>query len=341
MELGQKRLLMINSGNNGLSENQKIPKFQLLNESGDKWLSRRKIIGGMNTNLMELLPSKYSFAIESFKKSQSGHWNLDPKRLSGQREEYDSLSELEKKAFERTMCSINSVESLLFSNYEILIPYITAPEITLELSLLQYQSAKHTYAYSKIIESTTDKDSSENLYNLWRTTEELRRRNGLLNRKLMEFNTNPIGGNFLRNVVVSISSCTVVLYTEFSLLYALARKGKLIETSEVIKNVNRDLSVHASFLVSMYNTLVDENPNIAGSEFKKSVVNLLRDMVNVETDFVQFVSEGMIPGLSDLTLAKFSQSQANKILKGIKQETLYPGISGNPLPWFETFSGVK
>ncbi len=333
--------IMINSGNNGLSVNQKIPRYNLLNESGDKWLSRRKIIGGSNTNLMELLPSKYSFAIDSFNKSQSNHWTIDKKRLSGQKAEYDSLSELEKKAFERIMCSINSVESLLFSNYQMIIPFITAPEVTLELSVMQYQTAKHTFAFSRIIESATDKDTSENIYNLWRTTDELRKRNGLLNTKFMEFSNNPVGENFLRNLIVSIASNTVVLYTEFSLLYALARKGKLLETSEVIKRVNRDISVHSGFLISMYDTLLEENPGLTSTEFKRSVVNLLRDMVNIETDFVQSVSEGMIPGLSNLTLAKFSQSQANRILKGIKQETLYPGISGNPLPWFESFAEIK
>lgn len=332
---------MINSENNGLSVNQKITKYLLLNESGDKWLSRRKIIGGSNTNLMELLPSKYSFAVDSFNKSQANHWSLDVKKLAGQREEYESLSELEKKAFERTMCSINTVESLIFSNYQILIPYITAPEITLELSVLQYQAAKHTYAYSRIIESAIDKDDLENVYNLWRTTDELRKRNGLLNAKFMEFNNNPMGENFLRNIIISISSYTIILFTEFSLLYALARKGKLIETSEVIKRVNRDISIHANFLVSVYNALVEENPKLSTIEFRKSIVNLLRDLVNIETDFVQSISEGMIQGLSDLALAKFSQAQANKILKGIKQELLYPGISGSPLPWFDTFSEIK
>lgn len=331
---------MINTGNNGLSVNQKIPRYQLLNEAGDKYLSRRKIIGGSNTNLLELLPSKYSFALEAFNKLEAVHWQADTKKLSGQKEEYKSLSELEKKAFERTICSINSVESLLFSNYQILIPYITAPEITLVLSTMQYQTAKHAFAYSKIIESTVDKDSTDNLYNIWRTTDELRKRNGVLNTKLSEFNNNPMGENLLRNLIVSISSYTIVLLTEFSLLYALARKGKLVETANLVKRVNRDVNIHASFLVSMFNALGEENPNLAGSDFKKSVVNLLRDLVNMETDLVQAVSEGMIPGLSDLTLAKFSQSQANKILKGIKQETLYPGISGNPLPWFDRFSEI-
>ncbi len=332
---------MINGGNNGLSMNQKIPKYYLLNESGDKWLSRRKIIGGSNTNLMELLPSKYSFAVDAFKKIQTSQWNLEEFKLNGEKEDFESLSELEKKAFERIMCSINSVESLLFSNYQILIPYITAPEVTLTLSSALYQSAKHTFAYARIIQNAMESEDAEAVYNLWRTTDELRKRNGLLNTKFLEFSNNPMSDNFLRNIVVSTAANTIFLYTEFSLLYALARKGKLTKTANIIKHVNKDIAIQSSFLVSMYNTLVEENPTLSSAEFKKSLVTLIRDLVNMETDFVQSVSEGMIPGLSDLTLAKFSQSQANKILKGIKQDILYPGISGNPLPWFETFAELR
>lgn len=333
--------LMINGGENGLSVNQKIPKYYLLNEAGDKWLSRRKIIGGSNTNLMELLPSKYTFAVDSFKKAQANQWCIENVDLSGEREEYESLSELEKKAFERIMCSLNSIESLVFSNYQVLIPYITAPEVSLSLSLIEYQASKHTFAYSRILESAMGADNAEGVYNLWRTTEELRRRNGSLNSRFMDFVNNPTSDNFLRDIVVTASADMIFLFTEFSLLYALARKGKLKKTAEVIKYINRDISIHSSFLVSTYIKLTEENPALPTVEFKKSQVNLIRDMVNMETDFVQSVSEGMIQGLSNLTLAKFSQSQSNKLLRGLKQDILYPGISGNPLPWFDSFTEVK
>lgn len=332
---------MINNQSNGLSVNQRIPKYYLLNEAGDKWLSRRKVIGGSNTNLMELLPSKYAFSIDAFGKAELNQWNIEDANLEDEKEDYQSLSELEKKAFERILCSVNSIESLLFSNYQILIPYITAPEITLTVSLMEYQAAKHTFAYSRLIQNAMDKESAENVYNLWRTTEELRKRNGSLNNRFLEFANNPMSDNFLRNIIVSACANTVFLYTEFSLLYAMARRGKLVESANLVKKVNRDISVHASFLVSTYNTLIEENQALATNELRKTTVSLVRDMVNMETDFVQSVSEGMIPGLSDLTLAKFSQAQANKILKGIKQDILYPGISGNPLPWFETFAEIK
>lgn len=332
---------MISTSGDGLSLNQKIQKFTLLNESGDKWLSRRKIIGGTNTNLMELIPHKYSWAMDLFRKHSENFWSIDKMDLSKEKEDYDSLSEIEKKAFEKILCSVNSVESLTYLNYQIVNQYITAPEVSLGFSVLQFQNAKHTYAYSRIIESSVGLTDSENVYNVWRTSEELRKRNSLFNAKLLEFCNNPTTDNYLRNLVVCAISGTVFALTEFSLIYAMARRSKLTSSAGLIKYVHRDMREHSTFLMHVYNTTLEENPKLSTGEFKRSIANLVREMVNIETDFVQSVSAGMIPGLSDLSIAKFSQAQANRILKSANQEIMYPGISGNPLPWFDSFAEIK
>ncbi|EQD30415.1 ribonucleotide-diphosphate reductase subunit beta, partial [mine drainage metagenome] len=99
-------------------------------------------------------------------------------------------------------------------------------------------------------------------------------------------------------------------------------------TFEILRRIQRDLDIHSQAIVSIYSKLLEENPTIASPELKEYILKMTRDLTNLETDFTQFLSEGMIPGLNNLMIAKFSQAQANKVLKILSMEPLFPGVGG-------------
>jgi ribonucleotide reductase beta subunit family protein with ferritin-like domain len=40
-------------------------------------------------------------------------------------------------------------------------------------------------------------------------------------------------------------------------------------------------------------------------------------------------------------IAKFTQAQANKVLKMLSLDPLFPGVGGQPIPWFESYSEIR
>lgn len=309
----------------------------LINHNASKFVSQRKIVGGNHSNVMKFIPIKYPFAVDFYNQIAARTSTAVDYNLSKDKQTFGSITELEKKIVEKILCSVNLNESLLFSNYQILLPYITAPEISLAMSSMIGVHAYHTYIYSNIYKRIFSDGDAEMVYELWRTNNELRTRNSEMNLKFIEFNNKPTNGNFLRNIVLSLLMEKTVMYSDYSLIYAMARKGKMVGTARIFRKMNNDISLNVSFLTSMYNELTKENPELVTPEFNNSITVLVRDVVNIETDFIQAVAEDNLPGLSNLMLAKFTQSLANDILKHIGLSTLYPGISTNPLPWFQPF----
>ncbi len=332
---------MINPAESGLNLQQRLTRSSLFNELGDRWISRRRIVAGSSTNLMELGEIKYQDIYNYFARMSSIRWTSDEFDLAKDQKDYSQISEVEKKTVERVLASLVFLESELLNNYYIILPYFTAPECYLVGSAIIGQTANHTNALSGIVRSVVAQQERDPLYNSWRTIEHLRLRNKSINTRFVEFTNKPLLLNFLDDLLVSVFIQLVIVPSELSLIYSSTRKGRMLGTFEILRRIQRDLDLHSQTIVSIYRKLLEENSTIASTELKDHILKMIRDLTNLETDFTQFLSEGMIPGLNNLMIAKFSQAQANKVLKILSMEPLFPGVGGNPIPWFESYSEIR
>lgn len=332
---------MINPAESGLSLQQRLSKTSLFNELGDRWISRRKIIAGSNTNLMELGEIKYQEIYDYYAKIIANNWTGEQFSLTKDEKDYSQISEVERKTVERGVASLVFLESELLDNYYIIVPYFTAPECTLVASAMIAQTANHANALSNVVRGVVAQQERDPLYNSWRTIENMRERNKLINNKFLEFTNKPLVINFLDDLVISIFIQVVMIPSELSLIYSLTRRGRMPGTFEILRRIQRDLDVHSKMLTSIYLKLIEENPPLNSTELKDHIYKLARDLTNLETDFTQFLTEGMIPGLNNLMIAKFTQAQTNKVLKMLSMDPLFPGVGGQPIPWFESYSEIR
>jgi len=332
---------MIESKPDSLGINDKLNSTILFNESGDKWLSRRKIVGGSKTNLINLAAIRYQWAVDYYRNMMASLYNPQQFTLTRENREYTSLSEIERKSYDRILSSLLALESIIVSNIQYVYPYITASEISACFSTMQYQQTVHCDTYSQIIISAIPENKREGIFEGWRTNEQMRLRNRDINNMLLKFVKDPTLGNFVKNILVTTVIQGVVIPTEITLIYALARHSKVVATANTIKYVNRDMNLHSDFLQALFKAVLEENPSLNNSETKKDLGQTIRDVVNIETDLIHNISEGMIPGLSDVTISRFSQSLSNKIAKNIGMEVLFPGITLSPIPWYESFGEIR
>ncbi len=332
---------MINPAESGLTLQQRLSRSFLFNELGDRWISRRKIIAGSNTNLMELGEIKYQDIYDFYAKAIVNNWNGEQFSLAKDEKDYSQISEVERKTVERVLASLVFLESELLDNYYVIVPYFTAPECTLVASAMIAQTANHANALSNAVRGVVAQQERDPLYNSWRTIEKMRERNKLINNRFLEFINKPLVVNFIDDLVISLFIQVVMIPSELSLVYSLTRRGRLPGTFEILRHIQRDLDVHSKILTSIYHKLLEENQSLNSTELKDHVVKLIRDLTNLETDFTQFLTEGMIPGLNNLMIAKFTQAQANKVLKMLSLDPLFPGVGGQPIPWFESYSEIR
>ena len=332
---------MINPSEAGLTLHQRLSKIVLFNELGDRWISRRKLIAGSKTNLMELGELKYDWLYSAYQELKTVSWSADNFNLAKDQKDHSVLPEIERKTFERVLSSLVFLESELLENYYVIGPYFSAPEATIVVSELTSQTTYHCYALSQILRNTIDKADIDSVYNSWRTQDGLRQRNKNINIRFLEFTNNQTVENFLLGLATISTIQLVLIPSELSLVYSITRRGKMTATAEILKRIQRDLDLHAQILIRIYLTILNENPALNSQELKTSIVKLMRDITNMETDFTQILSENMIPGLNNLVVAKFTQARTNKVLKEFSLEPLFPGVGGQPIPWFEGYSELK
>ncbi len=334
------RIEMIES-KSGFSPRERMQRIFLFNESGDKWISRRKIVGGSHTNLISLDEPKYPWALNTYRKIISNVFNPAEFNLDRENRDFSALSDLDRKIFLRTISSLMVIESTMFSNYEIITPYFTSPEVATAFSGLTFQETLHSDGYTQIVTHAIPQNLRESVYELWRTTDWFKSRNRLINDTFFSFVKEPIAENFLLNLIGSAVVTGSILPAEFAIIYAFSRHNRLIFTTNLIKYINRDVNLQYDFLLKVIAAVYEENPQLKSETFNSVTSDVVKELIRLETDFIHNVTEGMAPGLTDFTLTRFCQALANRQAKALGVSTLYPGISGSPIPWFDTLIEIR
>ncbi|MCL5786057.1 MAG: ribonucleotide-diphosphate reductase subunit beta [Candidatus Thermoplasmatota archaeon] len=332
---------MIETKTTGLAFHDRLSKILLFNESGDKWISRRRIVGGSKTNIMELSLIKYQWAADSYRAMFANIFNPMQFNLARENRDYSSLSDIERRSFERLLSSLIFVESVQLSNLQNMTPYFTAPEVVLLLNMIEFQTSIHLDVYGQLVVAAIPENRREQIYDAWRTTDQIKQKNLKLNEKLAVFAREPFADNLLRNIVLTALIANVSVMTEIAPIYALSRHSKMIGTANALKYVQRDVTSHAAALIKLFEAITVENPSLNSEEMKNSVHALIREYVQVETDFIHYSCEGMLVGLTDVAISRFSQALANKTSKGLGYELLFPGITMSPIPWFDSYAEIK
>lgn len=332
---------MINPTESGLTSHQRLTKTTLFNELGDRWTNRRRIIGGSKTNLMELGETKYKDLMDTYSRILKFVWYAEDFNVTKDKRDYEDMPDTERKTYDRIMASAIFLESELLNAYDSVKPYFSAPEAALVVSALEHQTAYHTYALAHLLRNTVQSSEIESIYNIWRTLDNMRDRNLVLNSKLMDFVSDPLAQNFLASLYTIVMIQKVLLPTDLSFIYSLSRRGKLPATAQILKHVQRDLDMHCKAIMQILLEIVKENQSLENTEFKDRVIKITRDLTNAETDFTQFLTEGALLGLNELMMAKFIQAQSNKTLKMLQLDVLFPGVGGQPIPWFESYTELR
>jgi ribonucleoside-diphosphate reductase beta chain len=332
---------MTEAGNQGLQKGNRLTRTTLFNAEGEKLSSKPRLVGGISTRILNFTMGGFPWAMDYYRKMTGNFFNPQQFNLTKENKDYASLSDVERKVYERTILSSMILESILQSNLHDIAPYFSSPDIAAVMATMEYQLVEHCDTYSQIINSAVPESRRESVSESWRSVDQIKQKSALYVEQLGKFQKDQQLWEMYRNLLISATISGTTVPTEFTVIYALARHSKVVGTSNALKFIQRDLFVQSEFLQSLIKALVIENQPLGTPEAKKESVELVRELVKVETDFIHYVSEAMIPGLSEVMITRFSQSLCNRISKTCALDTIFPGITMSPIPWFDTFTEVR
>ncbi|MCJ8347122.1 ribonucleotide-diphosphate reductase subunit beta [bacterium] len=318
-----------------------MKKNKLFNSDGDRDFGKRKLIGGNSTNLFELNNIKYDWAMTIYRGMMNNFWIPEEIPLGNDAKDYKLLSDAEQGAYDKVISFLVFLDSLQTANLPNFAQYVTAPEVNLCLTVQAFQEAVHSQSYGYILDTVVSASKRELIYNYWREDPFLMKRNLIITKSYEDFTENPTEESFALGLMANYILEGIYFYSGFSFFYVLARQEKMCGTAQEIRYIQRDELTHLVLFQNMINTLKQEKPELFTKEIKEKMMNLMREAVENEIAWGQYIIRDGILGLTDELIDRYIKYLSNRRMMSIGFPVLYPDITKNPMAWVDSFSSVN
>ncbi len=309
----------------------------------------KKIIN-CRADLNQLVPFKYKWAWEKYLAACANHWMPQEVNMSADIalwRDPKALSEDERLIIERSLGFFSTADSLVANNLVLAVyRHITNPECRQYLLRQAFEEALHTHAYQYVIESLGMDEAR--LFNMYRELPTVAKKTEWA----LPFTQSLADPNFrtgtpendqrlLRDLIAFyVVFEGIFFYVGFSQILSMGRQNKMTGTAEQFQYILRDESMHLNFGIDVINQIKLENPHLWTSEFKRYVIDLVKEGVDLEYQYALDTMPRGILGLNANMMWDYLRFIGNRRLAQIGLPEQYPGVS-NPLPWMSEIIDLK
>ncbi|MDA0939266.1 MAG: ribonucleotide-diphosphate reductase subunit beta [Proteobacteria bacterium] len=126
------------------------------------------------------------------------------------------------------------------------------------------------------------------------------------------------------------------LFASFAMLLNFQRFGKMKGMCQIVAWSVRDETLHTQSIIWLFRTFISENPEIWTQDFKDSLIEICKVMVEHEDAFIDlaFNFKGAIDGMSPQDIKLYVRYIADRRLQGLGLDLIYH-IKQNPIPWLD------
>lgn len=298
----------------------------------------RRIAFGPEDKLMNMSRIKYQWAIDIYDRMEANTWFPKSIPLGDDRQCYrNNLNEREKNAYDKALAFVSNLDGIQFNNLIHNIgSRITAPEVSLAIARQAAEEGVHVRAYQFMVEAVSM--NPESVYMLFQSDGMLARKNEFIMSSSRVLSDDPTPANFARAIVGNVILEGIYFYSAFLVFYTLARNNKMLGSADMIKYINRDEGeTHLDLFTNMHHAFREENPDLYDEQFRQDALKLIKDAVDLEIAWGQYIIQGGFLGLTDAVVENFVKDLANKRAIALNLGPIYPGVM-NAVPWFEEFS---
>ena len=303
-------------------------------------VSQKRLINCHAVDVNQLMPLKYNWAWEHYLNGCANHWmpNEVPMGKDIELWKSNALSEDERRVIMRNLGFFATAESLVGNNIVLAIfRHVTNPEARQFLLRQGFEEAIHTHAFLYIVESLTlDQGEIFNMYNEVNSIHAKDQFEMNLTQEVLrsDFTTSTFEGaqKFLENLVgYYIIMEGIFFYSGFAMILSFLRQNKMVGVGEQFQYILRYETVHLNFGIDLINGVKEENPDLLTPAFQDSLVNKIREAVELEIQYAEDCLPRGILGLTAPMFRDYVQYIADRRLERIGLKPQYR--SKNPFPW--------
>jgi ribonucleoside-diphosphate reductase beta chain len=308
---------------------------------------KEKLFLGTPLGVINTCNMKYPVFDRLYKEQRSFIWIPDEISMERDRSDAERLSKTERFIFENNLSFQTVGDSFLGSGIDDVLRYVTNSEFKLSLKTHGwFEECIHTPSYSHAIQNIYNDPAAR--FDMILKTQEVKNRAEKsvqkFNRLLNHEDSDPRVG--IVNTLIGLLALEgISFYNSFSTSFFFAKNGKMTGTGSIIKLIRRDERLHKANIINALRILTSE-PSEDFLDLKpyieQTVLETFSGMAQQEFDWIKYLmSEGELPGLSELLLSKYVKYLTNKTLQelGIHKGVKIFEETPNPFPWIESFIG--
>jgi ribonucleoside-diphosphate reductase beta chain len=299
-------------------------------------VNARRLAFGPEDRLMTMAQIKYPWAIEIYEHMEANTWFPKSIGMGTDKDQYTSLDPKMRRAYDLALGFVSNLDGIQFNNLIHNIgAVVTAPEVSLALARQAAEEGVHVRAYQTMIEAVSLDPVA--VYMLFQTDNLLAVKNEhiMTNSDVLKSAPNP--HNFARAIISNVLLEGVYFYSAFLVFYVLARNGKMLQSADMIRYIQRDEGgTHLELFAAMHKTFKLENPEVYDVEFYADATELIRDAVDLEIAWGQHIVGDGLQGLTKKVVENFVKWLADSRAEMLGLPKLYN--VANPVPWFDDFS---
>lgn len=138
----------------------------------------------------------------------------------------------------------------------------------------------------------------------------------------------------------------VSLFSSFAVLASFKMRNLFKGMGNIVEYSIRDEDFHSDFGIALFNTLVNENPEVWDDNLKKQIYQAARDTVALEDHAIDLIfKHGDLPNITAHDLKIYIRYRANDRLQKMKLKKNWKNLDKGVLErmaWFETFAtGIR
>ena len=315
-----------------------IKHKQIYNPGSTESLNERRTFGGNSDGMLNFTKPKYKWAANLWDTMEANTWFPKEVQMTADAKDYKYLTPAEKRMYDLVLAQLIFMDSLQTNNImDNMNPFITAPEINAILSRQAYEEANHSKSYAVMVESISY--NTDEIYDMWKTDKQLQKKNKFIAKTFEKLSEEPTHKNIVLSMFANQILEGMYFYAGFTAMYALGKSGKMLGSSQMIKFIQRDEITHLLLFQNLILSTKQERPELFTKELEKEVRQMIRDAVEIESQWGSYITQGQILGLTDEIILQYIKYLGDQRLVAVGYKPEYN--VKHPIAWVDAYASFN
>lgn len=323
-------------------------EFRLNKKTARERMEGKRVINGLRTAELNVLPLKYPEAYRIYKQMKANHWEPDVIDMTRDCTQWNSgtLNQKERWIIEMGVGYFSAAEGIVGDSIlHVIEDNLTAAELKHATLRQIAEESIHMDSLLHIIGSLKiDVDEVTAKFN---DIPSVKNKNAFITRQMpelkrgIELTTTENKQKFAKALfgITQVMEGTQ-FYALFAMILSLHRQNKMTGIGQMFQYTLRDESNHIALGRYIFHELISENPDIWTPEFRQELVDFMREGVALEKEFVSDCLPEDTVGMTQKDFLDYVDFNADRRLAGVGLPTL-SNVKVNPFNWLDEVIFLK